>query len=352
MAKIGLIQVDGKLPNLALMKVSSYYKSLGYQIEWANLYNRPQYEKVFASVLFTWNKPQADLLSRQYENIEIGGTGWDVVKTLPSEIESCKPDYNLYSLEDILRLNSSGSARGAKTKKSHLKHCEDILNMGFGFSSRGCVRNCEFCFVPKKEGMIRQATPISEIINPRSNIITLLDNNMTADPLCVGKLTEIKDRELVVNLCQGIDIRLMTDEKAMAFGAVKHYKQIHYSWDLMEYENSVWEGIEILSNHIKPYKQMCYVLCGFNTTFEEDMYRVQKLMGFGISPYIMIYNKRSDDKRLSYFQSWVNRRVCRADSFENYMPYIKWQAKSNGPLFEKLNYPTDERGVNYEKYVR
>ncbi len=332
--KIGLIQIDGKLPNLALMKISSYYKAQGYQVEWANLQSRREYEKVFASAIFTWNRPEAELLTKRYENIDIGGTGWDLKKELPAEIESCKPDYDLYTLDVVLRMNKSGSARGVKTKESHLKHCADIVNMGFGFSSRGCVRNCEFCFVPQKEGAIRQASPISEIINPRSNIITLLDNNMTADRLCVEKLTEIKERGLIVNLCQGIDIRLMSEEKAKAFGAVKHYKQIHYSWDLMEYEAAVWQGIEVLSSHIKPYNQMCYVLCGFNTTFEEDVYRVKKLMDYGISPYVMVYNKRRDDKRLNYFQSWVNRRICKADLFENYAPYKKWREEvGNGGLF-------------------
>ena len=328
--KIGLIQIDGKLPNLALMKISSYYKAQGSQVEWANLQSRMEYEKVFASTIFTWNRPRAEFLEKQYENIDIGGTGWDLKKELPAEIEVCKPDYDLYTLDVVLRMNNSGSDRGVKTKENHLKNCQEIVNMGYGFSSRGCVNHCKFCFVPEKEGPLRQGTPISEIVNPRSNIITLFDNNMTADPLCIEKLAEIKERELVVNLCQGIDIRLMTDAKARAFGDVKHYKRLHYSWDSVKHEKTVWDGIRILSEHIKPYKQTCYVLCGFDTTFEEDMYRAMKLIEYGVSPYIMIYNKRRDDKRLTLFQSWVNRRVCRADVFENYKPYKKWREESGG----------------------
>lgn len=332
--KIGLIQVDGKLPNLALMKISQFYKSQGCEVEFVK--PEKKYDKVFLATIFTWNKERAELLAGRFDcEVEIGGTGYDLKKTLPDEIENQKPDYYLYDLEEILKMNHSGSDRGVKTKENHFKNCVEIAKMGFGFSSRGCVRNCEFCFVPRKEGLIRQDMKIEDIISPKSNIITLFDNNMTADPLCIEKLKEIKERDLIVSLCQGIDIRLMTEEKAEAFGSVKHYKRLHYSWDHVKDETEIWKGIEILSKEIRSYKQMCYVLCGFNSTFDDDMYRVKKLLDYGISPYVMIFNKRRDDKRLTYFQSWVNRRVCRAVNFEDYKPYKKMLEESNGNLFNQ-----------------
>lgn len=279
--RIGLIQIDGKLPNLALMKISSYYKSLGAKVEFAK--PNTKYNKVFASVLFSWNREKAIQLCSSYDNVEIGGTGYDISKTLPSEINQCKPDYDLYTVDIIY----NQIKRGIRKKETTLKKAKEISTMGIGFTSRGCIRACPFCVVPRKEGYLRQENKISEIINPRSNFITLYDNNFTADPECLDKLAEIKERGLTVDLSQGVDIRLISDEIAHALSEVKHMRSIHYAWDLMESEAQVLDGIKILSRYIKPYRQMCYVLVGFNTTYEQDMYRVQRLVSLGIAPYIM-----------------------------------------------------------------
>jgi hypothetical protein len=330
--RIGLVQVDGKIPNLALMKVSAFYKAQGCRVEFASPLEK--YDKVYIATVFTWNRSQAEFLAGRFDcDVEVGGTGWDIGKTLSDEIERCRPDYDLYSVEDILKMNHSGSARGVKTKANHIKNCTEIATMGIGFSSRGCVRKCGFCFVPQKEGALRQGTPIGEIVNPRSNLIMLLDNNLTADPFCVEKLVEIKERGLVLSLCQGLDIRLMTADKAKALGEVKHHKRLHYSWDSVKDEAEIWKGIEILSEFVRPYKQMCYVLCGFDSTFEEDMYRVRKLLEYGISPYVMVFNNRRDDIRLNHFKDWVNRRTCQAVDFEGYKPYQKWRDEGAGSLF-------------------
>ena len=229
-------------------------------------------DKVFCSVLFTWNKSKAENLKSIYKNIEFGGTGWDLNVKLPDEIESCKPDYNLYSIEDI-----ASRMKGIGTKAHKLIKATEIVNAGMGFTSRGCIRNCGFCFVPKKEGGFKDIAEIKDLINPKSNILILHDNNITADPLCIDKLHEIRDRKLVVDINQGCDVRLITDDIAQSMSEVKHLRSIHYAWDLMGYEQQVMEGIKTLSKYIKPYKHMCFMLVGFNTSFEEDIYRFKKL---------------------------------------------------------------------------
>mgnify|MGYP002507210063 CR=1 FL=1 len=195
-----------------------------------------------------------------------------------------------------------------------------------GFTSRGCVRKCPFCFVPKKEGAFRHDTPISDIINPRSNVIILNDNNLTADPNCIEKLHEIRDRGLVVDINQGCDVRLVNDDIAKALSEVKHLRSLHYAWDLMGFEKQVMEGIKTLSKYIKPYKHMCFMLIGYNTTFEEDMYRFRKLTEMKIDPFAMIYNENEKgDIRLKHFARWVNGRIYRSCSFEEYEPWKKAQ---------------------------
>lgn len=318
---IGLIDIDGKLPNFALMKISSYYKSMGEQVEFVKG-NLGKYEKIYASCLFSWNRNKCEELLAARSDIIVGGSGWSLDIKLPDEIECCKPDYDLYG-EEIVYSRSCKGGIASKTAKAEKAHA--IANMGVGFTSRGCIRNCEFCVVPKKEGHLHQVSEIKDIINPRSSIITLYDNNLTADPTCIEKLQEIRDRGLTVDISQGIDVRILTPEKAKALGEVKHLRSLHYAWDLMQFEDSVLKGIGMLSKHVKKWRHMCYVLCGFNTSHEEDLYRVMKLKEIGVSPYIMKYNNRQDDVRLNHFARWVNGRFFKVCNFNEYEPYAATQ---------------------------
>lgn len=322
--KIGLIDFDGKIPNLALMKLSTFYKSKGAQIFLNDI--PKNIDKVYCSVLFTWNKEKASELKNLYKNIVFGGTGWDLEIKLPEEIENSKPHYDLYKVEDI-----HSRLGGIMKKETRLAKAETIVNMGIGFSSRGCVRNCGFCFVPKKEGKLYQVSEIKDIINPRSNVITLLDNNFTADPDLIEKCKEIKERNLIVDLNQGIDVRLMTEERAAALASIKHLRSVHYAWDLIPSENKVMEGIQILSQHIKPYRHMCFILVGYNTSFEEDIYRFKRLAELKVDPYVMIYNKQGD-LRLKHFARWVNSRIYKTCSFEEYHPWKKVSKEFYGQL--------------------
>ena len=317
---IGLIDVDSKIPNLALMKISTYYKSLGEQVEFVA--PGGEYEKIFASAIFTRSYNECLKIQEFFgDKVSIGGTGWDIKKTLDHDIEICKPDYDLYSTEDI-----ASRMKGIGTKEHKLKKATEIVNAGMGFTSRGCVRKCPFCFVPNKEGAFRHETPISDIINPRSNVIILHDNNITADPDVVDKLHEIRDRKLIVDINQGCDVRLMTDDIAMAMSEVKHLRSLHYAWDLMGFEKQVMEGINTLSKYIRPYKHMCFMLVGYDTTFEEDVYRFRKLTEMKVDPFVMIYNENEKgDIRLKHFARWVNSRIYRSCSFEEYEPWKKAQ---------------------------
>lgn len=315
---IGLIDIDSRLPNLALMKISNYYKSNGRKVEFVQ--QGKKYDKIYASAIFTRSKGDCEKLINYYGDlIEIGGTGWDINKALPEEIDRMKPDYDLYKVEDIAPL-----IKGIGTKQRKVEKAAEIVNAGMGFTSRGCIRNCAFCFVPAKEGKFRNVAEIKDLINPRSNVLILHDNNLTADPFCIDKLREIKDRGLVVDINQGCDVRLMTEEIAQALSEVKHLRSIHYAWDLMGFEKQVLSGIKTLSKYIKNYRHMCFMLVGFDTTFEEDMYRFRRLDELGIRPYVMKYNQKSDDERLNKFARWVNSMIYKAvPNFEEYEPWKK-----------------------------
>lgn len=169
---------------------------------------------------------------------------------------------------------------------------------------------------------------ISDLINPRSNVLIIHDNNLTADPYCIDKLHEIRDRRLIVDINQGCDVRLINDDIARALSEVNHLRSIHYAWDLMGFERQVIDGIKTLRKYIKTYRHMCYMLVGYNTSFEEDMYRFSVLRDLRINPYVMIYNELPNE-RLKHFARWVNGYFYKSCSFEKYKPWMKAQ---NGQL--------------------
>lgn len=324
--KILLIDYDGKLPNLALCKLSTYHKAQGDEV-FLNECDRP--DRTYISSLFTWNRSKVEKLLQVYPNAEVGGTGWDLHKDLPAEIEACKPDYDLYKVSDILPRIRGGIA----SKESKIKKAETIVNAGIGFTSRGCIRKCGFCFVPPKEGSFRQVANIGELLNPRSNVLILLDNNLTADPDVIEKLHEIRDRKLIIDISQGIDVRLITPEIAQALSEVRHLRSVHYAWDLMKYEKQVLRGIDILSKFINVRNHLCMMLTGYDTVTAEDEYRFTKLREAGIDPYVMPFNKQYPTAKHKHFARWVNARIYKVCSFSEYEPWVKAQSDLQMSLF-------------------
>lgn len=334
--RIGLVDFDGKIVNLALMKLSAFHKSIGDEVV-LNPNSSAGLDKVYCSVLFTKNRDKAAQLANLFPHIEFGGTGWDLSIELPPEVEAMRPDFDLYQVDDIYK-----RLGGIMAKEKKLQKATTIVNAGIGFSTRGCVRKCSFCLVPQKEGNLRKVSEIRDLVNPRSNVLILLDNNFTADPDCIEKLHEIRDRGLTIDITQGIDVRTMTPEIAQALSEVKHLRRLHYAWDLVPHEESVLRGVKTLSRFIRKGLHLCFMLTGFDTTFEEDMHRFRILSEMEVDPYVMIYNKRDiprgkkkstlsfEELRRHHFSRWVNMRLYKVCDFDRYKNWAKDRATFPG----------------------
>jgi hypothetical protein len=290
MKRIGLLAPDSTIPNLAIMRLSAYHKATGDEVIFP--WHGQAVDRLLVSLVFTRNRREAEHLPRYAET---GGTGWDYTVKLPPDVEATQPDYDLYGID-----------------------------YGIGFLWRGCVNKCPFCVVPRKEGSMHQVATIPDLLNPQSNRLVLLDNNLTAAPNVLDLLGELAERKVCVNVNQGMDIRRMTPEIAAALANVNFnnhtftYKQIHFAWDSMGLEQAVRNGVQMLTDAgIKPYKLMFYMLCGFNTTFDQDMYRFEVLRELGCDPYVMVYQDlegrpMEQDPRLRHFERWVNARIYKS----------------------------------------
>ena len=280
--KIGLIDIDSKIPNLALMKLSAWHKRQGDPVEfYMPLWN---YDKVYASKIFNFSL----LPEMPIETIK-GGTGFDLENKLPEEIENIYPDYSLY-------------------------RCDYAM----GFITRGCLRKCSFCVVPQKEGHIKKVSDISQFWNGQSHIM-LLDNNLTAHLDCIEILRDLKKTKARIDFNQGLDLRLISPEIATELSTIKLWKQIHFAWDDVRLEKSIKNGIDILiANGVKQHKIMVYVLIGFNSTQEEDLYRVLKLREWGVDSFVMPFDKK--DSYQKKFARWVNHKaIFKTVKWTNYV---------------------------------
>lgn len=270
-------------PNLALMKLSAYHKARGNEV----FLNFPLClpDLTFASCVFTWNARNTIGIS---PDASLGGSGIDLKTELPPEVEHIKPDYSLYA----------------------------NTNFSLGFTSRGCIRKCPWCLVPDKEGTIKPWAHIYEFWDHHHRKIVLLDNNLLASPNWKETLSELGKENVEVDFNQGLDIRLLDDEKVSFLKGLRT-RVLRFAFDDIAYEKAVRTGIELLLNAgIAPRKLSFYMLVGF-TGDKSAIERAELLNAYGVEIYPMIYkgaNGREPElapevfNLSSYHGSWHNLR--------------------------------------------
>lgn len=292
--KIGLIDVNGHhYPNLALMKLSAWHKAQGDTVEW--WWGWGKYDRVYMSKVF--DETYAPDIPEPVNAAEIikGGTGYGLDNLLPDEIEHIYPDYSLYP--------------------------ELTKNTAYGFLTRGCPRGCPFCIVAEKEGRRSvKVANLSEWWRGQKNIV-LMDPNLLACPDHMELLGQLADSGAWVDINQGADARLLTEENIAALNRAK-IKMIHFAWDLMEQSDFVLRGLELYARHgvLDERKRRVYVLTNYNTSMKENLYRIYKLRELKFDPYVMIYDKPSAPKEIKRLQRWVNNKFIwrSCERFEDY----------------------------------
>lgn len=310
--KIGLIDRDKtNFPNLALMKISAFHKSIGDDVSWYEWYNG-FYDKVYVSKVFGSEYGDEDLTAIQANEVVFGGSGYAITiengkevyrkeldKDLPYEIEHIYPDYSIYP--------------------------ELTKDTAYGFLTRGCPRACHFCIVSGKEGRAsKKVADLTEFWNGQKNI-KLLDANILASKDHLGLLRQLAESGASVDFTQGIDARLITDKNINALLSVK-VSGMHFAFDYIENEKAILNGLKIYADNVnltnKPDgHKAVYILTNYNTTFEQDWYRVQKVRELGFSPYVMIYRKNTAPQITRYLQRWSNNRILyNSSDFMDFIP--------------------------------
>lgn len=308
MAKIGLIDLDSRnFPNIPLMKLSAWHKAQGDSVEWYNPLFSGHLDKVYMSKVFS-SSPDYEYFIDADEIVQ-GGSGYAISLVngkevfdkskdldLPHEIEHAFPDYSLYG----------------------------ITNTAYGFLTRGCPRGCSFCHVEAKEGRRSyKVADLNEFWSGQKNIV-LCDPNILACRQWKDLFQQLIDSKAWVDFNQGLDIRLMTEEKAEMLERIKT-KELHFAWDRYEDKNKILPKLEMFKRFTRHKERnlIVYVLCNFDTTLEQDLERIYTLRSMGYWAYVMLYDKENIPRGHIYkkLQRWVNNRFifAKCATFDEYL---------------------------------
>jgi len=228
---ISIIDIDSTIPNLALKKVEKYYSDMGEDVVWNNQLMASVSDKTYVSCIFTENKWECG----EWEGrADIGGSGYSLTAELPPEIDVVKPRINI------------------------------------GFTTRGCIRKCEFCIVPEKEGGVRIEDDIYGIWDGESRALTLLDNNILALPDHFSLIaSQLKKEKLSVDFNQGLDHRLVDDGIAKELLSLRHTAEIRFAYDYPSYKSSVLKCIKTMRKHgLKDWGSRWYVYVSESDTYD------------------------------------------------------------------------------------
>lgn len=327
--KVLLLHLDGKLPNLALMRIAAHHRALGDQVELRHAGNPaaleprfgdPRWDAVYGSLIFERTRPLAERAGAIYPVIALGGTGW--------RVES--------SLGDV------GIADGPIDYSDYPRWRQSI-----GFAMRGCRLRCEFCVVPRKEGRARAAATIAELWRgePWPRELLLLDNDFFGNPAWPERIAELREGRFRVSFVQGINARMLNAETAAAIASVDYRddqmdrRRIYTAWDSRKDERTLFRGLEALRDAgVPPDRVMVYMLVGYwpGETHADRDYRRARLREFGARPYPMPYTRSAE---LVAFQRWVIQRHDLHTSWEAWWGRAKGDPRKLGdrrvslPLF-------------------
>jgi len=326
--KVGVIDADlisrkkHRFPNLACMKISAYYKEQGHDVSLLLSYDEIEnFDKVFVSKVFTDTPVPEGITELSW--VEYGGTGFffDKAPNLPDEIEHHFPDYHLY--DDFVNAHLEAGAKRGEFK--------EFLDYSIGFVTRGCFRKCGFC-VNQKYDRVFCHSPLTEFHDPSRPKICLLDDNFFGYPKWREILLELQSTGKPFKFKQGLDERLLTDEKCEVLCHSKYDGSITFAFDNVADYRLIEKKLQLIRKHTD--KQFTfYVLCGYESQDAEDIrnvfVRIRLLMEYGCVPYIMRFEKYKDSPHRGMYITLA--RWCNQPSFFKKKSFREYAEIANGP---------------------
>lgn len=309
--RVRLTQIDGALPNLALMKLASYHKARGDEVVVTRHIERDMFEgnfdKVYGSAIFKFSADRIARFKAQWPDAILGGTG----TTSIAVVEEITGDHE--------GIDYSGYADFSES---------------IGFTQRGCRLKCKFCVVPSKEGKNKGAATIADIWRGEGHPkkLHLLDNDFFGQPEWRARIAEIREGGFRVCMSQGINTRLIDQESAEALATIEYRntkfsaRKLYTAWDNIGDEKVFFRGVDTLERAgIPPKHLMAYMLIGYDKaeTWDRIWHRFKRMVERGIDPYPMVFDRSRSD--LLCFQRWVITGLYR------FVPWGEYRRETKSP---------------------
>ena len=294
MAKVGLHDNDNTgFPNLALMKISAWHKQRGDEVERYMPFIGETYDRIYSSKVFTFTDETAALPDEAVR----GGTGYMMFDELPEEIDAMQPDYSLYPNYTVNINKTKGNDQPT----------------AIGFLTRGCVRHCEHCIVPRKEGNVRPYRSWEQIKRTDCNNILFLDNNVLASDYGIEQIERMGGTGVRVDFNQGLDARLITPQIAEKLARLKWIRFIRVSCDHVNQIPSIEQAAAYLREAGLHKELFCYVLV---KNIPDALRVVEALKGLDIKPFAQPFRPYVREyivpKEQARFANWVNKAATNA----------------------------------------
>ncbi len=323
-----LIDIDSRLPNLALMKLSRHLKAQGRNVVLSKKDDLLQgAEDVYASCVFSLDpsKRRIDRLHKFYgDTLVIGGSGVDLRRRLPLEIELGEADYDLYP---------------------------ELGDRAIGFLTRGCPYHCPFCLVPQKEGDVRLADDLDSLLQGRKNLI-LLDDNILAHSQAGDLLEEMARRELSVNFTQTLDLRLLDAELTGILKRV-HSSNIRFTRRVYHFSLNGLSGLSRMRTNYSRFgfttKDNVEFVCmyGFDTTLRQDVERFRFIESLpGAYVFVQEYQPVLDGplpRHIEFFDDKTDDLIDRllevkfTQNMKSMEKYYRWVSKHYAQRYGRLH---------------
>jgi hypothetical protein len=336
-----LIDMDSRLPNLALMRLSAYYKRQGYHIRLARkeAYD-PKVEAAFASSVFNFpvTRNRLQKMHAYYgDSLHCGGSGIDIDRRLARDIEDTEPDFELYP---------------------------ELEDRAIGFLTRGCPFRCPFCIVPLKEGGTRQVSDLDTLTKGKSKKLILLDDNLLAHPRSKELLEEMAAKNLQINFNQTLDLKLVDREKAKLLRSIP-CTNVKFNRNVYHFSLNDTQNLEALREkyHFFDFRSKDNVefICmyGFNTTLAQDLERFRFLRSLpGAYVFFQQYQPILDgpEPQLEHFfdehtDRYIDElvQICFPQSMKSMEKYFRWLSRRYAERFGQLHMGLVDTIFRYNK---
>lgn len=344
--RIGIIDADligrdkHRFPNLACEKISGYWKENGAEVLLLKDYNWPDgFDHIYISKVFTdtvvpsWVENLKGHENDEGQIVHIGGTGFyfDKAPNLPDEIEHHMPDYSLYNewiADEVSRARAEAELSGRVFNESRfMVQFKEYTDYSIGFITRGCFRKCLFCVNQKFDHVFAHSS-LEEFFDKSRKKLCFLDDNFLGCPQWKSLLSEVIATGRPFKFKQGLDERLLTDEKCKMFFSSNYDGDYTFAFDNISDYDLIHEKLKLIRKYSKTKSVKFYVLVGFESTdatdIENAFKRVELLLNYRCLPYIMRYMDKNDTpwKKSPYRSLYITlARWCNQPSIVKKMTF-------------------------------